>query len=105
MGSNRFIGTWKLLACEFRGSDGHIDSPYGHDALGRITYDALGNMAVQIIPADRPKFASGDKYNGKPEELMHSRDELNGGGQRDAPTSAGGRGDPLFRQGSVPPAP
>ena len=102
---NQFTGTWKLLACEFRKSDGQIDSPFGHDALGTIIYDASGNMAVQIIRADCPKFVSGDKYNGTPEELMHSRDELNGGSQRDAPTSAGGRGDPLFHFGSVPPAP
>ena len=37
--------------------------------------------------------------------LMSSRDALNGCGQRDAPTSVGGRGNPLFHCGSVPPAP
>jgi hypothetical protein len=69
MKNNQFTGTWKLIACEFRSADGHIDSPFGHDALGTIIYDASGNMAVQIIRADLPKFASGDKYNGTPEEV------------------------------------
>ncbi len=69
MKNNPFTGTWKLIACEFRSADGHIDSPFGDDALGTIIYDASGNMAVQIIRADRPKFVSGDKYNGTPEEV------------------------------------
>ena len=69
MKNNQFTGTWKLIACEFRSADGHIDSPFGHDALGTIIYDASGNMAVQIIRADLPKFVSGDKYNGTPEEV------------------------------------
>jgi hypothetical protein len=69
MKNNQFTGTWKLIACEFRSADGHIDSPFGHDALGMIIYDASGNMAVQIICADCPKFVSGDKYNGTPEEV------------------------------------
>jgi hypothetical protein len=69
MKNNQFTGTWKLIACEFRSADGQIDSPFGHGALGTITYDASGNMAVQIIRADCPKFVSGDKYNGTPEEV------------------------------------
>jgi hypothetical protein len=72
MKNNQFAGTWKLIACEFRTADGHIDSPFGHDALGTIIYDASGNMAVQIIRADRPNFVSGDKYNGTPEEVKKS---------------------------------
>ena len=69
MKKNPFTGTWKLIACEFRSADGHIEFPFGHDALGMIIYDASGNMAVQIIRADLPKFVSGDKYNGTPEEV------------------------------------
>jgi hypothetical protein len=69
MKNDQFIGTWKLIACEFRNADGHVDSPFGHDALGTIIYDASGNMTVQIIRADCPKFVSGDKYNGTPEEV------------------------------------
>ena len=69
MFKNQFTGTWKLLACEFRKSDGHTDFPFGRDALGTIIYDASGNMAVQIFRADGPKFASGDMYSGTPEEV------------------------------------
>ena len=69
MKNSQFTGTWRLIACEFRSADGHIEFPFGHDALGMIIYDASGNMAVQIIRPDRPKFVSGDKYNGTPEEV------------------------------------
>jgi hypothetical protein len=69
MKNNPFTGTWKLIRCEFRSADGHIDFPFGHYPLGTIIYDASGNMAVQIIRADCPKFVSGDKYNGTPEEV------------------------------------
>jgi hypothetical protein len=67
--SSQFIGAWKLIACEFRHTDGHTDYPFGHDALGIIMYDASGNMAVQLMRADLPKFASDDKYHGTPEEV------------------------------------
>lgn len=69
MADSRFTGTWKLIACEFRSADGRVDFPFGHAPLGTISYDASGNMAVQIIRTDCPKFASGDKYNGTPEEV------------------------------------
>ena len=69
MNKNPFVGTWKLITCQFRSAEGPIDSPYGPDPLGRISYDASGNMAVQILRADRPRFASDDRYNGTPEEV------------------------------------
>ncbi|HQN18174.1 MAG TPA: lipocalin-like domain-containing protein [Syntrophobacteraceae bacterium] len=69
MGKDPFTGAWKLIACEFKSADGHIDFPFGHNPLGMIIYDASGNMAVQIIRADLPKFVSDDKYNGTREEV------------------------------------
>jgi len=69
MKNDQFIGTWKLIACEFRSADRHSDFPFGHDPLGTISYDASGNMSVQIMRPDCPKFASGDNYNGTPEEV------------------------------------
>ena len=70
MRSDQFIGTWKLVTSEFRRSDGTIIYPYGQDALGILTYDAAGNMIVQLMRADRPAFVSGDLYNGTPEEIQ-----------------------------------
>jgi Lipocalin-like domain len=69
MGSDQFIGTWKLVTSEFRRADGTIIYPYGQDALGVLTYDAAGNMTVQLLRADRPAFVSGDLYNATPEEI------------------------------------
>jgi len=50
-------------------ADGRITFPFGKRALGRATYDAAGNMAVQIMNQDRPRFASEDKSLGDPEEM------------------------------------
>lgn len=65
----QFVGTWQLVASEFRRSDGTIIYPYGQDALGTLYYDAAGNMAVQLMRVDRPLFAAGDRQQGTPEEI------------------------------------
>src|SRR4051812_40721385 len=69
MSSIQFIGTWTLVTSEFRRSDGTPIYPYGQDALGVLTYDAVGNMTALVMRADRPVFGSGDLYNGTPEEI------------------------------------
>ena len=69
MEKDTLIGAWKLVSSEFRRSDGSVIYPYGRDAIGIISYDAAGNVTVQIMRADRPVFASGDLYGGTPEEI------------------------------------
>jgi hypothetical protein len=69
MEQNPLIGTWKLVSSEFRRSDGSVFYPYGPDAMGVVNYDAAGDVAVQLMRADRPAFASGDMYGGSPEEI------------------------------------
>lgn len=65
----QFVGTWQLVSSEFRRADGTIIYPYGPDAIGTLYYDALGNMAVQLLRADRPLFAAGDRQQGTPAEI------------------------------------
>ena len=60
MAKAQFIGTWHLLSSEFRRADGCAIYPYGQDTIGNLYYDALGNMAVQLLRSDRPLFAAGD---------------------------------------------
>lgn len=67
--NNPFVGTWKLLSMEARRSDGQVVYPLGEYAAGIFVYDALGNMAVQIMRRERPPFASGDMQKGTSEEL------------------------------------
>ena len=52
-----FVGTWRLVSIEGGANDGNR----GAKPSGLIIYDAMGNMAAQIMP-DRPR----PKYTGTP---------------------------------------
>ncbi|GJM27956.1 MAG: hypothetical protein DHS20C17_05910 [Cyclobacteriaceae bacterium] len=65
-----FIGTWKLEAWTAELTDGKIVFPFGEDAIGRITYDEFGNMAVQVMKNDRPQFLSEDPLQTEPDEVL-----------------------------------
>ena len=47
----RFVGTWRLVEQVTHRVDGTTVYPRGKDALGILMYDALGNMAVQLMRA------------------------------------------------------
>jgi hypothetical protein len=50
----RLLGAWKLISWEATlKPDGKIDYPCGKKPIGRITYDAAGRMAAQIMDTDR----------------------------------------------------
>ena len=51
------IGTWALVATEWRRADGRHANPFGADATGILTYDAAGYMSAQVMRADRPAAA------------------------------------------------
>lgn len=63
-------GTWMLKAVEVILPDGThaTDTAYGKNAKGILLIDADGRYSLQIFRPDRPKFASGDKRRGTPEE-------------------------------------
>ncbi len=54
-----FVGTWHLLSSEFRLADGRVHYPLGHDATGLLIYDALGNVAAQLMQVGRRNLSSG----------------------------------------------
>ena len=64
----RLVGHWSLVSFEAV-TGGHREYPFGRDALGQITYDAAGHVAVQIMQAGRRPFASGDQAAGTAEEV------------------------------------
>lgn len=49
----RLLGSWRLVSYETQDATGRRGKPYG-DAVGRISYDAQGNMAGQVMRPDRP---------------------------------------------------
>jgi hypothetical protein len=65
--SSKFVGTWKLVAIE-----GQLVPK--RDRVGVLMYDTTGRMAVQIMPLDRPKFASGNRLQGSQEEIKAAFD-------------------------------
>lgn len=50
---DQFLGTWTLVSSKYSNSDGEQVFPFGSDPLGRLNYDDSGNMAAQIMRADR----------------------------------------------------
>ena len=61
-------GAWKLLVFEFR-SEGQVVFPFGTNISGMCLYDTTGNMSMQIMRGDRPRFAASDQQMGTPEEV------------------------------------
>lgn len=72
MAKNQFIGTWKLVSCEFGGSEGEASYPFGREVRGILQYDKDGNMAAQLMRKGRASFASGDQFGGTAEEIKEA---------------------------------
>ena len=70
LANQKFIGSWELEEWTAESTDGEIVFPYGEDAIGRITYDEFGNMAVQIMKNNRSQFHSEDPLQAQPDEVL-----------------------------------
>ncbi len=64
----RLVGTWTLARVDNVLRDGKRIPLYGDRPQGLLVFDAQGRYALQILREDRPRFASGDKAKGTPEE-------------------------------------
>ena len=53
------IGNWALVSYETEAPDGTKGKPYG-DAVGRLSYDASGNMAGQVMRPGRAPVIHGE---------------------------------------------
>ena len=69
MASDRFVGTWRLLECYGKWSDGRISYPYGDKPEGQLIYDGHGNFSGQIAGSGRLAFETGNLLKGTPEEI------------------------------------
>jgi hypothetical protein len=54
----RLVGSWTLLSYTTEAPDGTTGRPYG-EAVGRLNYDAAGNMAGQVMRPNRLPVAPG----------------------------------------------
>ena len=57
--TTRLIGSWRLVSYETTDAAGRKGRPYGN-AVGRISYDANGNMTGQVMRPDRVPVDAGD---------------------------------------------
>ena len=57
----RLIGSWRLVSYETTDASGRSGKPYG-EAIGRIAYDARGNMTGQVMRPDRVAVGNGDGH-------------------------------------------
>jgi hypothetical protein len=64
----KLIGTWSLVLVDNILPDGRRTKPYGENPVGLLMFDGKGNYTLQILAANRVKFASGDKTKGTSEE-------------------------------------
>ena len=57
------IGVWKLLAYRRRSAGGVVVHPFSEHPEGRLTYDAAGRMAAQLMrPGRQASLAVGVSY-------------------------------------------
>jgi hypothetical protein len=64
----RLAGTWTLVAADVVHPDGVRDRDFGAAPKGLLMIDAQGRYSLQIFKSERPRFASGDRAKGTPDE-------------------------------------
>jgi hypothetical protein len=52
---------WKLVSCEAIRRNGSSVPVYGKRPVGRLYYDAAGNMSVHIMKGERSRFGTGTR--------------------------------------------
>jgi hypothetical protein len=72
--SAAFAGAWRLVSYESHDSAGHTEYPWGRNAVGRLSYDALGHMSALMMKPGRPPFASQDLRRGTDVEVRAAFD-------------------------------
>ncbi len=68
--TGQFVGSWSLVSWTAASADGEVAHPFGEDALGRIMYDASGQMAALLMRRRRTAFASDNPQETTPEECQ-----------------------------------
>jgi Lipocalin-like domain len=72
--TSRFAGTWRLLSCETRDSNGVVKFPFGNRPAGQLMYDASGDMSAQLMKENRARLATRDPVRATDAELRDAFD-------------------------------
>jgi hypothetical protein len=65
-------GTWIMTSAYEILADGTRTTNYGEHPNGLMMVDKVGRYSIQIFRPNRPKFGSGDKRRGTPEEYREA---------------------------------
>jgi hypothetical protein len=65
---DRLIGTWKPVAIENVRPDGSKAYPYTVTPMGVLIFGDTGHFSLQVLRPGVPKYASGNRSQGTPEE-------------------------------------
>ncbi len=74
MQCNSFVGVWKLISCDALRKDGSVLPIYGRNPIGRLYYDAAGNMSVHMMKSGRTNFKDKTKFRAAPSEMRAAYD-------------------------------
>ncbi len=69
MSKNLFVGVWRLISIDAIRRGGGVLPIYGKNPIGRLYYDAAGNMSVHFMRSGRPKFKSDTKFRATAHEM------------------------------------
>ena len=62
------VGTWRFVVNETTGADGTKVNTYGLNPKGVMMFDSGGRFVLFIANPERPKFSSGSRLQGTPDE-------------------------------------
>ena len=65
---DQIVGTWNFVVAEVTAPDGKKSFPFGETPKGILIFTADGRFAQIHVASDVPKFASGNRLTGTPEE-------------------------------------
>lgn len=86
----KLIGIWRLVKSIEMKEDGSIYYPFGDDAIGYITYTAVGIMTVHIMRKNRALFSGNNLRQASAEECLQiPQDYLAYFGRYDIDTTKG----------------
>ena len=69
--TSKIIGTWRLVSCMAKASDGQVSYPYGKNAQGRAHLEP-DRFAFQVLNPDRPRFPSVDPRSASDAEMREA---------------------------------
>ena len=64
----QIVGTWDFVVAEVTAADGKKSFPFGETPKGMLIFTPDGRFTQIHVASDVPKFASGNRLTGTPEE-------------------------------------